>query len=421
MNKFREDLANRFWENKTRISSWFNEKAQKGPLPFNCSIDLRDSGYKIAPVDCNLFPAGFNNICEQDLQAAPKIIQNWFEFREKRGDFPKPEKILIIPEKNTRNHFYTENLFYLIRILNDAGFETALGWPDDPNSVELESVSGQKLKAHPIELNNGYLKTSEMTPDLVLLNNDFSSGHPEFLDDIKQPVLPSKELGWHTRKKSQHFKIYNALAEEFAKMLSFDPWSIQVDTKEISPVHFNDGIGIKETAEEVDLLFDKIQSEYLKRDISDNPAIFVKSNQGTYGMGILQVKSGDELISMNRRSKNKMSVGKNKKNIGSVIVQEGIPTSTLYQNQAAEPVIYLIGCELIGGFLRTNPDRGKSDNLNSKGMVLKKFCMSDLQNFLQGTTNLSTLPGKEHLFELVYGSIAKLSALAAGMEIRQNS
>ena len=45
--------------------------------PFYCSVDLRNAGYKLAPVDTNLFPAGFNNLnptlrplCVQAVQTA---------------------------------------------------------------------------------------------------------------------------------------------------------------------------------------------------------------------------------------------------------------------------------------------------------------------------------------------------------------
>ena len=42
-----------------------------GALPaFYGSVDLRNAGYKLAPVDMNLFPGGFNNLSEEMLPAA---------------------------------------------------------------------------------------------------------------------------------------------------------------------------------------------------------------------------------------------------------------------------------------------------------------------------------------------------------------
>jgi glutamate--cysteine ligase len=135
-------------------------------------------------------------------------------------------------------------------------------------------------------------------------------------------------------------------------------------------------------------------------------------------MGILVVHSADELRTLNRRAKNKMSVGKNRLPIESICVQEGVRTATLVDRLAAEPVIYLVGTELIGGFLRTNTEKTDEDNLNSQGMVFRKLCMSDLQrpdpsNVEDDDEDMK----KEPVMELIYGSIARISALATGMEL----
>jgi glutamate--cysteine ligase len=149
--------------------------------------------------------------------------------------------------------------------------------------------------------------------------------------------------------------------------------------------------------------------------VDRKPFAFIKNNSGTYGMGIMVAHSAEEIRSLNRRSKNKMSVGKNRIPIESVVVQEGVPTATLVDRLAAEPVIYLFGCQLIGGFLRTNTEKGDEENLNSQGMVFKKLCMSDLRT---PETDLSDDELKEEpILELVYGSIARISALATGLEL----
>src|SRR4029077_19004762 len=124
----------------------------------------------------------------------------------------------------------------------------------------------------------------------------------------------------------------------------------------------------------------RTQLAYESHQVDRKPFVFIKNNAGTYGMGIMVAHSADDVKQMNRRMKNKMSVGKNRLPIQSVVVQEGIPTATLIDRLAAEPVIYLVGCELIGGFLRTNTEKGVEENLNSQGMVFKKLCMSDLRN-----------------------------------------
>lgn len=421
MNLIHDTLARQICLKQDIIQQWFKRQAEQTPLPIHCSVDLRDAGFKIAPVDCNLFPAGFNNICEKDLQAAPNQLKKWIEAQTQAGRLPEVKSVVVISEENTRNHFYAENLFYLLRIIEQAGFSCELGWPVLGESQVLESVSGEKLQAQALTLDNDRLTSKTLNPDLIILNNDFSGGLPKFFSTLEQPVLPSWKLGWHTRKKSRHFEIYNELAKEFSELIEVDPWMIQIATNVVEPVNFNESQGIEQTADVAKRLLESMKKEYSKRAIPDKPVAFIKSNQGTYGMGVMAIESAEELLTINRRVKNKMSVGKNRKGIEGMIVQEGIPTSLSIHEKPAEAVIYLIGCELIGGFMRSNPEKGRNENLNARGMVFKKFCMSDLQTFLNGTVNETDPPYRNHLFELVYGSIAKLSALAAGKESTQSA
>src|ERR1035437_8312984 len=66
--------------------------------PFYSSVDLRNSGFQLAPVDTNLFPAGFNNLnpefevlCVQATMAAIENIN------------PAVQRVLLVPENHTRN------------------------------------------------------------------------------------------------------------------------------------------------------------------------------------------------------------------------------------------------------------------------------------------------------------------------------
>ena len=53
-------------QNCEEVCSWFDRLSEELPFPFYSSFDIRDSGFKLGPVDANIFPAGFNNICQQD-------------------------------------------------------------------------------------------------------------------------------------------------------------------------------------------------------------------------------------------------------------------------------------------------------------------------------------------------------------------
>lgn len=416
----RNILAEAVNAKQPKAKEWFFDEAKGLPLPFMSSFDIRDSGYKIAPVDSNLFPAGFNNICGRDLETAPKIIKAFLKD-------PLPEKVLLIPESHTQNLFYLENVYYLTGILEECGFEVRIGWYNPDQTLKeptlLKTQSGKEITIHPTEINNGRIRAGDFDPDLVVLNNDFSSGYPRALDQVTQKIMPSHKLGWHTRRKWDFFNHYNEIAKKFSDFLGVDPWTLEIQTQVVESVDFQEGQGIEQLAQTSQQMLDSLKQKYKAMGIVRDPTVFIKSNVGTYGMGIMNIRSGEELLQMNRRDKNKMSQGKNRIPIRSVLVQEGIPTSIIFRGNASEPVIYCLGCQLLGGFLRSNTERSDEENLNSKGMIFKTLCTSDLEKILETES-----PGQDlskelrfRLFELVYGTIAKLSVLATAKEILHHS
>ncbi|MBC7386496.1 MAG: glutamate--cysteine ligase [Cryobacterium sp.] len=417
---FKKKIADQIRSKEVEIQSWYSAHAKNAPPPLYNSVDLRDSGFKIVPVDSNLYPAGFNNVCPDDHRTAPPIFREAHYYRAKLQGIGHPKKILIIPEFHTTNLYYLENLHYLRTLVTNAGFEVRIGWLSDPVISEatiLTSMTGKEISVDPLEVHDGIASVGSgdqhFVPDVILLNNDFSGGYPPILDEIQQPILPSHRLGWHTRKKSEHFRHYNRLAKEFAEIVGIDPWIFTIDTEEVNGVSFSEEIGLDRVAEATETVLARTKSAYESRGIKAEPFAFVKNNAGTYGIGIMVVHSAEEIRTMNRRAKNKMSMGKNKRAIDSIAVQEGIPTATLVDRLASEPVVYLFGCELIGGFLRTNTERGTEDNLNSQGMVFRMLCMSDLRDESEDPQT------EENVLELVYGSVARLSALATGLELKE--
>jgi glutamate--cysteine ligase len=409
-------LANALTKRHEEIERWFAEKFALTPAAFYCSVDIRDSGDKIAPVDCNLYPAGFNNLCEIDLVEAAS------HFREEFGKIARgipsalPEKIGILPEAHTENRFYLENLFSLKEIFEKAGFEAEIMRLEDlPGPLHLRTASEKTVIEHPIRIREGVATTDAgFIPDWIVLNADFSSGYPKILESVKQPILPSYRLGWHTRRKSTHFRFYNQLAAEFAAVAGIDPWSIQIESEAVAGVNFGEEKGLDRVNEVARSMFERIEEQYRRHGIARKPALFIKNDSGTYGMGIMVAHSMDELISMNRRTKTKMSTGKGKSAISQVLIQEGIPTQLITDGSTSEPVIYMLGERLIGGFIRGNTERDDMDNLNSQGMFFRKLCFKDLSDAMK-TRNFEDFP----TLEAVYGTIAKLSALAAANEIRQ--
>lgn len=411
-------LAQKIFLKRDQVQSWFAEKGLERTPSFYSSMDLRDSGFKVAPVDCNLYPAGFNNLCPDDLETAPKIVA--LELLRRFPQFPASADthVWIVPEAHTTNRFYIENLATLTDIIKRAGYSVSIAWLAHWPSVEnhtLESASGRKLVVEPFDQNT--------KADFIILNNDFSAGYPPWFDELKIPIIPTHKLGWHTRTKGKHFEIYNKLAAEFCALTEIDPFQFQIDTTIVKNVDFSQGMGMDKLESEVAAALSRIQAAYDAHKIERKPFVYVKNNQGTYGMGIMVIHEASEIQTLNRRTKNKMSVGKGNSKIQSVVIQEGIPTSITIDGFSAEPTIYTVGRELVGGFLRANKERDAEDNLNSAGMLFYKLCMTDLRS-----VELKPLGGPSGckfkdvpVLELVYGSIARISALATGWELENGA
>ncbi len=379
-------LAKQLNQKKEIIDAYF--KKQNAIFPFYSSVDIRDSGFKFAPVDTNLFPAGFNNLSVLFMQNAVTAAKNYLT-----QNYPQVKKIGILPEGHTRNLMYLDNVEKLKKMIECAGYEVQV--------IPLDT----ELKNHQV--------------DLFILNNDLSAGLPEALKDSTVPVIPSPKLGWYKRYKSWHFKKYQETVEEFCVATGLDPWLLGCYFEHVHEVDFNEEKNIDAVAKTVDEIIAKTQKKYDEYKIDQKPYVFVKNNRGTYGMGILVIDSGAQLLELNRREKNKMSVGKNKTLIESVLVQEGVP-SRLFNNQCpAEPVIYLFGSEVVGGFFRINCDRDSIGNLNSSGMGFETFRLEPLDkanDLIKAVApNENYTLDYEHYF--AYSTVAKLAALAAAKEI----
>ncbi len=403
------DSLNKIFASKEKaVNQWLENKAEGLDIPFYSSADIRDSGYKAACVDLNLFPAGFNNLCEkfsdEAIDSIIKVIKSRFN-----GD--PHQNVLIIPEAHSRNKFYNAHLLSLAGILEKAGLSVTFATMD-PKNRKLETFDGNFLETKPVSRKNNLLVDQNDSPfDWILLNNDLSDGEIEWLDGLSQPVIPPTHFGWHKRRKSYFFKSYNNLISKLAKDFGFDPWLLSAITDLESNIDFNTENGREKVAAAVERNLKLIKKKYDEYNIEDPPHVFIKNDSGTYGMGIMVVKSPDEILSMNRKARNKMAVGKGKQPISNVIIQEAVPTRNITDEFVTEPVVYLIGLQIIGTFLRANSERGATDNLNAKGMSFYRYCTLHPVN-----TPSECLCNSDS--QIIYRTLGKISAIAAALEER---
>ncbi|EGL54053.1 hypothetical Protein MAMP_00148 [Methylophaga aminisulfidivorans MP] len=399
-------------EKQTQVETWLRQQWLKTPAPFYASVDLRNAGFKLAPVDTNLFPAGFNNLnpsfiplCIHAAQAAVERV------------CPTAKRVLIVAENHTRNLFYLESLETLRDIFQKAGMEARIGslLEDIKEPVSIDLPSGKKITLEPLVRNGNRVAVGDFSPCLVLLNNDLSAGRPDILENLEQEVVPPLRAGWSTRKKSDHFTQYNDVAKEFAEQIGIDPWLVSPLTLQCGEVNFKEKSGIECLARNVNNLLTSIRAKYAEYDIDREPFVVVKADSGTYGMGIMTVKSAEEIENLNRKQRNKMSSAKEGLVVDNVLVQEGVYTfETLGDEKAvAEPVIYMMDRYVIGGFYRVHTGRGVNENLNAPGMHFEPLAFAQSCS----TPEQNDLPDAEPNRFYAYGVIARLALLAAAREI----
>ena len=388
-------------KNKTR--EWFLKELEKNQIPFWSSYDVRDAGFKIANVDANIYPAGFNNICPKDHRHSTELAGNFL--RKKYG--ANLQRIALVTEEHTGNPHYWDNVAAIRSILESAGFRVLVGFPRlGRESWTMQAASGVQIPVTSLNPSNPAFK--DFSPEIVLSNNDFSNPLDEWAQQIHVPIEPSRHLGWYQRKKSRYFFHYNQLVEEFCKLCGWDPFLFNVETEEFTNFDLADEDRMGALANQVDKLIEKLRVKYEHHRVDQKPVIFIKNNSGTYGLAVLRVESGQELMELNSKARKKMKAAKGGREVTDVVVQEGIPSRVTDDNKTAEPVIYMIGSELAGGFLRVHQEKGPTESLNSPGAVFKKLCVADLVVKMEG------LP-----LENVYGWSARLGLLAIGRESRE--
>jgi len=404
------DLERRFLDAMPNIEHWFRAKWLEHAVPFYASVDLRNSGFKLAPVDTNLFPGGFNNLNPDFLPLCVLAMQSAVE-----KICPEARGVLLIPENHTRNMFYLQNVAEIVTILRQAGMRVRIGslLPEikEPTSIQLSG--GSTLVLEPLVRKGNRLGLQDFDPCVVLLNNDLSSGVPESLKNIEQEIYPPLSAGWYTRRKSQHFSAYDRVAGEFAQLLDIDPWLINPYFATCNQINFHARVGEECLAAQVDAILQKMRVKYSEYGVKNDPFVIVKADAGTYGMGIMTVKDAGEITGLNRKQRNKMAVIKEGLEVSDVLVQEGVYSFEQIKDAVAEPVVYMIDHYVVGGFYRVHTTRGVDENLNAPGMHFIPLAFETHCTLPNPDRGPDETPNRFY----AYGVVARLALLAAALEI----
>jgi glutamate--cysteine ligase len=410
------ELERRFLAASPQIEHWLRGQWQDYTPPFYSSCDLRNSGFKLAPVDTNLFPGGFNNLNSAFLplcvQAAMTAIEKFC---------PDARSLLLIPENHTRNQFYLQNVAQIAAILKQTGLTVRIGTllPEIDKPTPIDLPDGRQLLLEPLVRTPHRLGLDGFDPCAILLNNDLSAGIPEILQGLhEQVILPPLHAGWAVRRKSNHFAAYDQVANDFAKAIGIDPWRINPAFSVCRSVNFHERQGEECLAANVAAVLDIVREKYKEYDIDETPYVVVKADAGTYGMGIMTVRDANEVIALNRKQRNKMSVVKEGLEVSEVIIQEGVHSFETLNDAVAEPVIYMIDRYVVGGFYRVHTGRGKDENLNAPGMHFEPLAFDTGCNLPDyGCGNPDAPPNRFY----AYGVVGRLACLAAAVELARTA
>ena len=406
------ELEQRILDSMPAIERWFRLEWMEHTPPFYSSVDIRNAGFKLAPVDTNLYPGGWNNLTPEML---PLAVQAAMAAIEKIC--PEARNLLLIPENHTRNTFYLSNVAQLRRIFNMAGLNVRIGSinPEIKKPTVFDLPSGDSVTLEPVVRSKRRLGLKDFDPCTILLNNDLSAGVPGILEDLnEQYLLPPLHAGWSTRRKSRHFQSYEEVAKRFGKLLGIDPWLINPMFSKCGEVNFAEGTGMEVLASNVDVMLTKIRRKYKEYGIKDKPFVVVKADNGTYGMGIMTVRDAKDLEAVNRRTRNKMSVIKDGQEVNEVIIQEGVLTNEHINDAVAEPVVYIMDRYVVGGFYRVHAERGVDENLNAPGASFVPLAFAESAHLPQpGIKPGASAPNRFYM----YGVIGRLAMLAASYEL----
>jgi len=404
------ELEQRVLESMPAIERWFRLEWMEHTPPFYTSVDLRNAGFKLAPVDTDLVPVGFNHLTPQML---PLAVQAAMAAIEKIC--PEAKNLLLVPEDHCRSPFYLMHLQRLVQIFTQAGLNVRLGSLDPAlkEPLRIQLPDGSELPLEPLVRKRTRLGLKNFDPCTILLNNQLTEGVPKLLQNLhEQYLLPPLHAGWAARRKSKHFASYEEVAKKFAKLLGMDPWLINPMVARCGEVDFTSASGLECVQVQSEALLAKVRRKYKEYGIGERPFVVVKADAGSVGAGIATLRDAKEFDP--DRLQQTLARTSDDRAVTEVIIQEGVPTYERINEAVAEPVVCMIDRYVIGGYYRVHAERGSDENLNAPGSSFVPLAFAESPQLPhRGVKPGASPPNRFYM----YGVIARLAMLAAAYEL----
>jgi glutamate--cysteine ligase len=396
------------------IERWFRLAWQEHTPPIYCSVDLRNSGFKLAPVDTNLFPGGFNHLAPEVLplavQAAMAAIDKYC---------PDARNVVIIPGNRITDDGYLENLARLVQIFRLTGLHVRLGSISDQihEPIALALPDGSSMTLEPLlrSPNGRRIGLKDFDPCTILLNNDLAQGVPAILEQLyEQNLLPPAHAGWSLRRKTNHFTAYDEVVKKFGKLIDIDPWLLNPFFTQCGQIDIENSADVETLVGHVHRLLAKIRKKYRAYGIDEQAFVIIKADVGTSGTGIMTIRHAKELYDSDALTR--LLSMKYGTNMNDVILQEGVYTFERMEEAVTEPVVYMIDRFVVGGFYRVHAGRGSDENLQTPGVGYVPLAFAH-QHAIPDLRAKPGTAGQNRFY--MYGVVARLALLAASLEMER--
>jgi glutamate--cysteine ligase len=406
------ELEQRVLDSMPAIERWFRLEWMEHTPPFYSSVDVRNAGFKLAPVATNLFPDGWHHLTQEMM---PLAVQAAMAAIEKIC--PEARNLLLIPENRSTSSSYLSSLAQLRRIFYMAGLNVRMGSIDPAikKSTAFALENGETVTLEPVLRGKRRLGVKDFDPCTILLNTDLAAGVPGILEEIhEQYLLPPLHAGWSTRRKSKHFKCYEEVAKRMGKLLGVDHWLINPMFDKCVGVDLLQDPGLESLASQADALLAKIRRKYKEYGIKEKPFIVVKTDDAAPGLGVVIVRDAKELPALSLTVQARLGAGRLLGQCHDVLLQEGVLTKERINDAVAEPVVFMMDRYVVGGFYRIHPDTGVDENLNLPGSSFVPLAFEHSTHLPQpGSKPGASAPNRFYM----YGVVARLAMLAASYEL----
>ena len=406
------ELEQRVLDSMPAIERWFRLEWMEHTPPFYSAVDMRNAGFKLAPVATDLYPEGWQNLTPEML---PLAVQAAMAAIEKIC--PEARNLLLIPQNRATSTDYLASLAQLRRIFYMAGLNVRIGSIDPAIKKQtlFELPNGESIVLEPVIRGRRRLGLKDFDPCTILLNNDLSTGVPGILEELhEQYLLPPLQAGGSIRRKSKHFKCYEEVAKRLGKLLGVDPWLITPISARCGEPKPSEGGEMERLASQVDAVLAKVRRKYKEYGIKDKPFVVLKADMAGQGAGVVMLRDAKDLDVLQQKVRDLSCGADAAQSIPDILIQEGVPSCERLDEAVAEPVVIMMDRYVVGGFYHMHAQRDINANLDVPGSGFVPLAFEQSARLPQpGSKPGASVPNRFYM----YGVVGRLAMLAASYEL----